>query len=133
MIAGAAFLILLGFRLILSTRNRTNSTADAPPASRRVSLASAFGRGFLVDLSNPKAAAFFTSLFAVSMPPNAPLWFDIVVIVLVVAIAAGWYAAVAMAMGRPSVSAIYRKAQRAINRLAGVLFIGLGAKLAADR
>ena len=84
------------------------------------------------DLSNPKAAAYFTSLFAVAVPPGAPLWFDAVLIASVVAIAAGWYALVAPGISADPVARRYRGLERAIRRLAGAVFIAFGARQALD-
>ncbi len=128
-LAGAAYLIVLGLRLILTARR----TGQAGGAAQGNATGDAFRRGLLTDLSNPKAAAFFTSLFAVSIPPTAPLWYDALVVAVVVAIAGGWYAAVALAIGLGRVSVLYRKAERGLAYLTGAVFMGLGVRLAADR
>ena len=70
-LAGAAYLIFVGLQMIFSARRPTAGGGSLPLSDGR-----AFRRGLLTDLSNPKAAAFFTSLFAVAVPPTAPLWFD---------------------------------------------------------
>ena len=128
--AGAAYLIFLGIKLILSAR-----TAPRPIAAT-TSLQTpgrAFRLGLLTDLSNPKAAAFFTSLFAVAVPPAAPLWFDILILSSVVAIAGGWYTGVAMAATWPPIARRYHRVERGLRRIAGGLFVAFGLKLAADR
>ena len=128
-VAGAAYLIFLGLRLILTAKHTGSHLGAASIMADR----GAFRRGLLTDLSNPKAAAFFTSLFAVSVPPAAPLWYDVTIVALVVAIAAGWYAVVALAAGLQPVVVMYRKAGRALAYLTGAVFMGLGIRLAADR
>ncbi|MEM7222623.1 MAG: LysE family transporter [Pseudomonadota bacterium] len=129
-ILGALYLVYMGAQMIWGARKRPATTAVASPplAGWR-----AFRRGLLVDLSNPKAAAFFTSLFAVAVPPTAPLWFDLLVISSVVTIAAAWYAIVALAMASGPVARAYRRAQRWVMAAAGALFVGFGLKLAAER
>ena len=92
----------------------------------------AFRRGLLTDLSNPKAAAFFTSLFAVAVPPAAPLWFDVLIVTTVVAIAGLWYALAAYAMACRPIAAAYQKARKAIAYSTGTLVTAFGAKLAID-
>jgi RhtB (resistance to homoserine/threonine) family protein len=129
-VVGAAYLIYLGLRMILAARART---ATAGPVGPGVSGLQAFRRGMLTDLGNPKAAAFFTSLFAVAVPPLAPLWFDAAIVAAVVVIAGGWYATVACAMASRPVAAFYRRAQRIISYAAGAVFIGFGIRLATDR
>ena len=93
----------------------------------------AFRRGVLVDPSNPKAAAFFTSLFAVAVPPGALGWFSAAAVATVVAIAWGWCSAVACAVTVAPVARLYDRSRRLIAYAAGGLFVGLGARLATDR
>ena len=129
-LAGAAYLVVVGVRLILSARRASapvRIVGLAIPASR------AFRHGLVTDLSNPKAAAFFTSLFAVAVPPTAPLWFDGILVATVAGVAGLWYGAVAWVMAADPVVALYRKAARAISALAGVVFVALGLRLAAER
>jgi threonine efflux protein len=129
-LAGAAYLVIVGVRLILSARRAgapTRLVGPAIPATR------AFRHGLVTDLSNPKAAAFFTSLFAVAVPPTAPLWFDGLLVATVSGIAGLWYGAVAWAMAADPVVALYRKAARAITTIAGAVFLALGLRLAVER
>jgi threonine/homoserine/homoserine lactone efflux protein len=86
----------------------------------------------LTDLSNPKAAAFFTSLFAVAVPPAAPLWFDVMIVATVVATAGLWYALAAYAIACRPIADAYQKARKAIAYATGTLFTVFGAKLAID-
>lgn len=129
-VAGAVYLIYIGLRMIFSAGAVAATTATVMPG---LSGYRAFRLGLLTDLSNPKAAAFFTSLFAVTVPPLAPLWFDGAIIAIVVLLAGGWYAIVAWAMAAAPVAACYRRAQRVITYITGAIFITFGARLASDR
>lgn len=129
---GAAYLIYFGVRIILSARHRR--PPRTPPGQFSATGAWwAFRRGLLTDLANPKAAAFFTSLFAVTIPPAAPSWFIAMVIATVVAIAGAWYGTVALAMAWDPVADAYRRIERVVCYLAGAVFVGFGLRLAADR
>lgn len=130
-IAGGLYLIWLGIRTIMSARHAPAATTST--RLRAMSSAQAFRRGLVVDLSNPKAAVFFTSLFAVAVPPAAPLWFQAMIVAIVVVMAGGWYALVACIVNIPAVAAALRRAQKTIARVTGLVFIALGARLAADR
>lgn len=123
---GAAFLIYTGARMVLTARNGQPSTGASGIAAtgRR-----AFRLGLLTDLSNPKAAAFFTSLFAVAVPPAAPLWFDAMIVATVVLIAGGWYALAACLVSLNPVAQAYRRVQRMITAVTGVLFVAIGLRL----
>ena len=128
-IGGGLYLAFLGLRILLAAHRSAATPQQAPPALA-VSGWRAVRLGLFTDLSNPKAAAFFASLFAVTVPPAAPLWFDAVIVALVVAQAVVWYALVACFMAAPPVAALYRRAQRAILALMGAAFVALGARLA---
>jgi len=124
--AGAAYLIWSGIRMIRAARRPASTPATATGWR-------AFRLGLLTDLSNPKAAAFFTSLFAIAVPPTAPLWFQALLVVSVVVLAGGWYAIAAWLMTAGPVARAYARAERWITGAAGALFVGFGLKLAADR
>lgn len=122
---GAAYLVLVGVRMML-VRERNDPAAAA---ARRPTGWTAFRLGLFTDLANPKAAAYFASLFAVAVPPAAPLAFHAFLVVGVVIIAGGWYALAALVMGRPRVAAAYRRFRLWITRIAGACFVGFGARL----
>jgi len=128
--AGAAYLIYVGARLLLSARSASNIRIGAGPGLEGVR---AFRHGLVTDLSNPKAAVFFTSLFAVTVPPTAPIWFDAALVGVVTAIAALWYSLVACALTVAPVVVLYRRLSLAIAAVAGLIFIGLGVRLATER
>jgi len=129
-IAGAAYLVYVGARMVLSARRASAAPSASGPT---VSGLSAFRHGLVTDLSNPKAAAFYTSLFAVAVPPSAPLWFEGLLLASVTAVAGGWYSLCAWAMATDPMVAFYRRVARGVSALAGFVFIGLGLRLAAER
>jgi threonine/homoserine/homoserine lactone efflux protein len=124
--AGAAYLIWLGVQL---WRGAGRSGAIAVPR-HGVYL----GRGFLVGLSNPKTAAFFTAFLPQFLDPTLPAAFQLgvmcaVSIVLAALSDSAW--AVAAGLGR----AWFVKPQRAklLARLSGTVLIGGGIWLSLMR
>lgn len=134
-IVGAAYLILVGLKLLFQRGSAVAAAPKGAPAhnSGGQGLGRAFFFGLATDLANPKAAAFFASLFAVSIPAGAALTFQLGICALVVVIAASWYALAAMIFARPRVAAAYGRARRWIERATGALFVAAGLRLAADR
>lgn len=130
-IAGAAYLIVVGLKLLLQRESASPSAPRRAPQGQ--GLHQAFLFGLATDLANPKAAAFFASLFAVSIPAGAALTFQLGICALVVVIAAAWYALAATIFARPRVAAAYGRARRWIERATGALFVAAGLRLAADR
>ena len=126
---GAGYLMWLGARMI--TRARQPLPAAAAPGSP-ARLGPSWRAGLLADLGNPKAAVFWTSLFAAVLPPGALTWVRVLAIVVVVAIAAGWYAAVACTFSLAAVTRAYQRAKKWIDRATGGVLIGLATRLAAE-
>jgi threonine/homoserine/homoserine lactone efflux protein len=125
-LCGAAYLAYLGVRAILG--------ASRPVGAVRAGRAgNAWWVGFLTDIANPKAAAFFGSLFTALLPPDASPWLGAAAVGIVVATAAGWYGLVACVFAAPPVAAAYRRAKRWIDYATGGVFLLLGGRLATAR
>jgi threonine/homoserine/homoserine lactone efflux protein len=133
--AGAAYLVYLGVRTLWSTWRRREATV-APPV-RTVRPVGGAGRawrvGFLTNIGNPKAAAFFGSLLGALLPAHTGPLLRVVVMVVMVGIAFAWYTAVAALFGLAPVARVYRRARRWIDRVTAAVLIALGARLAIDR
>jgi threonine/homoserine/homoserine lactone efflux protein len=127
-LAGAAYLTYIGVRLLWAAWKGEASHAQAA-APRSVS--GAFRHGLLTNLANPKALALFGSLFAVLVPPDAPAWFSVSFLVAVVVSTAVWYALVAVLMSTDLIGRAYHRLERGINAVTGVVFVAVGARLAA--
>ncbi|MEO1017023.1 MAG: LysE family transporter [Pseudomonadota bacterium] len=133
-IVGGLYLIYFGVRTILSAGaapSIATNTIGAPGPT--LSSGCAIRRGVIVDLSNPKAAVFFASLFAVAVPPEAALWFKALVVSITVVMAGGWYAIVACFVTIPPMAALMRRAERTIAAITGAIFVILGLRIATDR
>jgi len=138
-LAGAAYLAWLGLKTLAgsltTSRPEASDGADRNPHSSAgvPSRWMALRRGFVVDLSNPKAAAFFTSLLATFVPPGTSLSVWAFAIVEVIAIELAWYLLVAMLFSLPQVVDAYRRARRSIDFVVGTVYLGLSGKLALSR
>jgi threonine efflux protein len=128
--AGAAYLIYLGIATMRRARAKLSLSSAAPQHSRAFK---ALQTGFLTDISNPKAAAFFSSLFAALLPPQAPLWLQASAVAIVMALEFGWYCLVSLLVSLPTVARAYARAKRWIDCVTGIVFVSLGARLAITR
>jgi len=126
--AGACYLVWVGVQSIRRAgKDQIVLARGAAPSKSRP-----FRRGMTVVLSNPKTAAFFTSLFAVAVPADASAAFNAALAVGVVTISWCWYSFVACAVTLPRVSAVLARAQRAMRLATGGLLIFFGLKLAVQ-
>lgn len=139
---GAAYLVWLGLQLLLRRPGAIRQADPSPdPASAgrgsrpdRPYLARVWRRGALINLLNPKVALFFVAFLPQFIDPSAPyhamalavLGLSFNVTGTLVNIGAAVLAAHAARL--PAARRLGALAQRAV----GVMFIGLGARLALD-
>ncbi len=128
-ILGGAYLIYLGIALWRSAGQQAPMQACAPAASSR----GAFRRGFLVNLLNPKSAAYYGSVFAMFMGPSTPGWVQIAAIALITLGSVLWHTALALVFSTAGMQRTYAAVWRPINRLGGILMTALGARLVLAR
>jgi threonine efflux protein len=120
---GAAYLLVQAVRL---WRDRGEaSAADLEGPTRRPFL-----KGVVIDLANPKAALFFTSLYASLLPTGLDLAGAAVVMTATAVVDYGWYLTLALALSRPPAQRLYRRAARGVSRVAAGLMGALGLRLA---
>jgi threonine efflux protein len=129
-ISGVVYIILLGIRMIWTTQRQTFSRKSEAVSILRIS---AWRRGFLTNVSNPKTAVFFTSLFVLLLPVHPPLWFQIACVAIIVLISASWYILVACLFSWKPATRAYLRARKWIDLLTGGIFIVFGIYLAASK
>jgi threonine/homoserine/homoserine lactone efflux protein len=131
-LAGAAYLVVTGLRMLAEARRGGGARGMEEPrreAVRRGAFA-AFRRGLLTNLSNPKAAVLFASVFAVTLPPRTGLGLGAALVLGASVSSALWYVLLARLLSAEAVRASYRRAERGVTAAAGACFAGFGAALA---
>ena len=127
---GGTYLIYLGLKLIIS--NTKAGSNDSVSISTNLDSIQGYQLGLLTNLSNPKTAAFVTSLFAATMPANAPLGLGFMSVALMSSISVLWYTTVVYVFSLDRFRSLYLKSRIWIERFAGAIFIGFGIKLVAS-
>jgi threonine/homoserine/homoserine lactone efflux protein len=129
-IAGGLYLAFLAVRL---WRGAGRGAPAEEPGVEASSVAAAFRTALLVQLTNPKVAVFFGSIFVGLLPPGWPGWVTAAVLALVLVDETLWYAAVATAFSTEGPRLVYQRVRTTLDRaLAGVLGL-LAVKLVLDR
>ena len=130
--AGAAYLLWLGARLLLARPQPAPDLAAAVAAQPPAHLRAVFLGGFWTNVLNPKVAIFFLAFVPQFIAPEAD---DKVLAFLLlgtlfnfnsVPVNSGWALAAAWMARRDGV----QRALGWLDRIAGILFIGFGLKLA---
>jgi threonine efflux protein len=146
-IVGAAYLAWLGVKTLMGSLRPSREPAPggseparlACPGARKQAAAvcrtawASLRAGFAVDVGNPKAAAFFTSLFAAFVPHGAPASSCVLPIIEVIAIELLWYLGVVFLFSLGPIAAAYRRGRRAIDFVVGSVYLGLSGKLALSK
>jgi threonine/homoserine/homoserine lactone efflux protein len=127
-LAGAAYLVIVGLQMLWAAWRAPPSQAGKPAQRAR----SPFISGILTNLSNPKSAVFWTSVFVLLMPPQPPLWFMAAAIAVAVGQTALWYSFVALFISTPLARRSYARLGRWLDALAGTVMLALGLRLAYE-
>ena len=127
---GGLYLIYLGVRIwgaasVPIVVPKTATGAAAGPVR-------SFALGLATQVSNPKTAIVYASVFAALLPPSVPGWIYIVLPLLIFAIETTWYAIVALAFSADRPRAAYLRSKLWIDRLAGAVMGLLGLRLIAE-
>ena len=125
--AGAAYLVYLGIRKFLE-RPRPDETEP-----RRAPLRHVFARGAVVNVLNPKTALFFLAFLPQFVDPDrGAVWSQVVALGLVF-VALGLVSDSLYALAGDAVGSLLRRRAKAMRRISGTIYVGLGAAAALAR
>ena len=129
-IAGAAYLVGLGLHSVVdAVRGARVARVQAP----RLRPATAYRRGFLSNLGNPKMALFFTSLLPQFAPQPASFLYLLALGLLFCATTLLWLAGYAAVVARLGDVLRRSRIRRALDAVTGTVLIAFGVRLAAER
>jgi threonine/homoserine/homoserine lactone efflux protein len=128
-VLGGLYLAYLGIRIWLSAKQPLPLVGLA---TGRTTKFRSLVLGFTTQVSNPKTAIVYASVFAAFMPATQSLAFDLALVTLVFTIETSWYTVVALALSseRPRIAYLRHKAW--VDRIAGGVMVALGVKLASS-
>lgn len=126
--AGAAYLVWIGIGLLRHPRASFAVNAGATRAS-----GSAFARGALTNLLNPKVGIFYVSFLPQFIPDRVPVaTYTVLLGAILALLGLIWFLCLIAAM-RPLVAWLRRaEVMRNLDRLTGGIFIAFGVGLALD-
>jgi len=130
-VVGGSYLAYLGWKIFRGAKQPLVDVAGAAAEPARTAPR-LFLAGLGTQLSNPKTAVFYASIFAALLPHDVPLSLMILLPCVVLSIEAGWYAIVALALSSAAPRAAYLRYKPWIDRAAGCAMMFLGAKLVSS-
>ncbi|MFA7826472.1 LysE family transporter [Aeromonas dhakensis] len=125
-LAGAAYLIFLGIKMLRAKPATAEVLAEQPALSSLGALRT----GFLTNVLNPKTTIFIVSLFMQVVQPQTPLAVQLGYGAFIVLAHAVWFSAVAIFFSTDSVRGRLLAVRHWIDRVFGALLVGFGMLLA---
>jgi len=125
---GAGYLLYIGYKAIRSKPSR--HVIDKEDEQKHMTKLEAIRMGFITNATNPKATLFFLSIFTLVIKPETPFFIKIIMGAEMSVVTFLWFAFVATILSHGLIKNRFVKIQHYVERVMGVLLIGLGIKLA---
>lgn len=129
-LVGGAYLLYLAYLIWRGAAEPLHMERAQPGTGHGVMRA--FVIGLVTQLSNPKTAVVYASIFAALLPAQPPLWMTLLLPPLIFAVEFGWYCIVAVVFSAAKPRAVYLRSKRWIDRLASGVMGFLGARLIVE-
>jgi RhtB (resistance to homoserine/threonine) family protein len=129
-LAGAAYLIYLGVQALRSARTDWQESEPIPRSTPSSRLA--FRQGLVSNILNPKIAVFFTSLLPQFVGAHGSAGNLLLLGLLFNAMGVGWLICYATVVARGRNVLVRPRVKRALDRLSGLVLVGLGTRLALE-
>lgn len=126
---GGLYLAYLGYRVLRGATQPFAAGIDGEAHIGRLS-ARHFLTGLSTQISNPKTAIVYASVFAAFLPADTSLAFKVLTAGLIFMIECAWYTIVAVVLSSRIPRNAYLRARKWIDRCAGGILIVFGLKLA---
>jgi len=133
-LAGALYLIVLGFGSLCSALRPREEPADLAVSATARDARRAFAQGFLSNLLNPKIVVFYLTLLPQFVRPgDSVLARSLLLAGVHVVIGLVWLITYTYFLGRLGAALKRPRVRRSLEGVTGTLLVGLGARLAWDR
>jgi RhtB (resistance to homoserine/threonine) family protein len=133
-VVGALYLVWLGVQALRAASHAGDDDHTAETGSRRtMTVLGGFRQGFLSDLANPKIGIFFTSLLPQFVASGRPVLLPFLLLgAIFVLMTVLWLCAYCVVAARAARTLQRPRVKAALDRVTGVLLIGIGVRLATE-
>lgn len=126
-VLGGLYLCYLGYRIFSGAKQPLH--IDSNDGSKHTSVYGSLLLGLTTQVSNPKTAIVYASVFAAFLPSTFSVSFGLALLCVVFAVEAGWYSIVALVLSSPAPRRVYLSCKAWVDRAAGLVMVGLGLRL----
>ena len=127
---GGLYLTWMGINMLrVALTSRRNHAPENPESVGLLSPLRAYRNGLLTNLTNPKAWAFYLSLFVLVVSPSTSVWGKVFLTVAMFLISFFWYATVVILITNNQIRPAFMRGQLFIQSGVACLLIWLGGSL----
>lgn len=131
-IFGGLYLLWLAYKSFKSAASRHDIEAKELAGGRRTPLGY-FKHGYIIQMTNPKAALAWIAIISLGLKQGAPLWVGAVIVVGTFLLSVVIHILYAVAFSTPVMVSIYGRARRGIQGVLGTFFALAGLRLLTSR
>ncbi len=131
-IFGGLYLLWLAYKSFKSAASKHDIEAKELAGGRRTPFGY-FQRGYIIQMTNPKAALAWIAIISLGLQEGAPLWVGAVIVLGTFALSIIIHLLYAVAFSTPMMVRIYGKARRGIQAVLGTFFALAGLRLLTSR
>lgn len=131
-IFGGAYLLWLAYKSFKSAASRHDIDAKELAGGRRTPFGY-FKRGYIIQMTNPKAALAWIAIISLGLKAGAPLWVGAVIVLGTFALSIAIHLLYALAFSTPVMVRAYGKARRTIQGVLGTFFAIAGLRLLTSK
>jgi threonine/homoserine/homoserine lactone efflux protein len=125
--AGGGYLVWVGFDMLRTSRVRFESSEDGDRETSSPYIP--YRHGLITNLTNPKAWAFYLSLFTLVMETSFPVWSKVLLNASMFLISLAWYVSVVCLVSSNVFQPIFLNYKALFQGVLGLLVIVAGVKV----
>jgi threonine/homoserine/homoserine lactone efflux protein len=130
---GALYLIWIGGRALWDSRHPERHGGEEPHTRRVLGRRGAFRQGMISNLANPKVGIFFTSLLPQFVSPHGSALLQMLMLgCTFIVFNLAWLSGYGLAAVRLSDVLSRTRVKAAIDRVTGIVLVGVGLRLAIE-
>lgn len=128
-LAGALYIIYLGIQSLRNSRKQEETKFSAEPCSKGISAS--IREGFLTNVLNPKVAVFYLALLPQFISPGESILRQSLLLMTIhFSMGILWFSFLTLTLGKMRHLISGDKFKKRLEVLSGIVFIGLGLKMA---
>jgi len=131
-IFGGAYLLWLAYKSFKSAASAHDIEAKELAGGRRTPFGY-FQRGYIIQMTNPKAALAWIAIISLGLQEGAPLWVGAAIVLGTFIMSISIHILYAMAFSTPAILRLYGKSRRVIQGVLGTFFAFAGIRLLTSR